>query len=79
MLRREFLVRASSVPLTCSAEEQKPPSVKDAIRILEAAVRRELVGVKEIRVEFEPDERKSIALLFAVVRSPVTVLTQPTG
>jgi hypothetical protein len=78
MRRRCFLVGASLVPLTCSAEEKKPPSIQEAIRILEAAVRRELGSVKEIRVEFEPDERKNIALLFAVVRSPV-VISQPPG
>lgn len=72
MLRREFLVGASSMPMG-SAEGKKPPSVNEAITILEDAVRRELGGVNEIRVEFEPDERKSIALLFAVVRcSPAT-------
>lgn len=77
MMRRDFLVGASSMPLVCSIEGQKPPTLQEALVILDGAIRRELDGVKEIRVSFEPDERKSIALLVAVVRTPI--VNQPVG
>lgn len=77
MMRREFLVGASSMPLVCSIEGQKPPTLQEALVLLEGAIRRELGSVKEMRVSFEPDERKSIALLVAVVRAPV--VSQPVG
>lgn len=68
MRRREFLAGVSSVSVTKPPDPGSIPSVQEAIRILESAVRREIAGVQEIRVSFEPDERRNIALLFAVVR-----------
>lgn len=71
MLRRTFLAGVSASSLT-KAPNTGATSIKDALAILEKAVRREIAGIEDIRIAFEPDERKRIALLFSVVRrSPV--------
>lgn len=70
MKRRNFLVGVSSMPIAGSAEEQKPPSIQEAIAILESAVRHEFNDVEEVRVSFNTDTRQRIAMLFAVVRCP---------
>jgi hypothetical protein len=46
------------------------PSIADAISTLEKAVRREIADIEEIRIAFEPDDRKRIAFMFSVVRRP---------
>lgn len=46
------------------------PSIAEAINTLEKAVRREIADIEEIRIAFEPDDRKRIALMFSVVRRP---------
>lgn len=72
MYRRDFLTGVSAISLT-KPPPQMAPSVTDAIIILEKAVRREIADIEEIRIGFEPGERKRIALLFSVVRrAPAT-------
>lgn len=74
MLRREFLVGVSSVPMV-KTEDAAEPSVQEAIEILEKAVRREFDDVEEVRVSFNTDAKQRIAMLFAVVRCcPVSPL-----
>ncbi|MBX5206723.1 hypothetical protein [Rhizobium sp. NZLR11] len=69
MLRRDFLAGVSSTSLL--ARPQRPAhSVKEAIAILEGAVRREISDIEEVRVRFEAQGQ--IPFLFAVVRKKLT-------
>lgn len=72
MLRRDFLAGASSASLAMPKKHIGRPTVADALASLEKAVRREIAGIEEIRISYQPDDRKRIALLFSVVRRDLT-------
>lgn len=67
MLRRQFIAGVSTVSLS-KPPKIGGPSVEDALITLEKAVRREIAGIEEIRISYQPDDKKRIALLFSVVR-----------
>jgi hypothetical protein len=69
MLRRDFLAGVSTASLM-KTPQAGAPSIAEAINTLEKAVRREIADIEEIRIAFEPDDRKRIALMFSVVRRP---------
>jgi hypothetical protein len=68
MRRRDFMAGVSALSIARPPGLGISTSIKDAVAILERAVRREIAGIEEIKVSFEPDDRKRIAFLFTVVR-----------
>lgn len=70
MRRRDFMAGVSALSIARPPDLGISTSIKEAVAILEKAVRREIADIEDIRISFEPDERKRIALLFSVVRRP---------